>query len=233
MLSSTRPAGKGTFFRSSGARRRSVRVTARQSARGGSGIRTHGAFRTRSLGETAPISHSGTPPASADRSATGPARFTAGREGFGKLRGRPRSYGRCMPTDSSLRNVVPARSPEGSAVVGVGIDVVGVTARAADRLVLNDVSLSVVPGELVALVGGSGAGKTTLLETMAGLRPIAEGAVLHDGLPVRAAERVLGDRVRPAGRHRASRARAPTCGSLRGCAPPAGGYVVRRDRRNR
>ena len=95
-----------------------------------------------------------------------------------------------MRTDSSLRNAVQPLTPEPASVVGVGIDVVGVTARAGDRAVLNDVSLSVAPGELVALVGGSGAGKTTLLETMAGLRSIAEGAVLHDGVSVRAAERL-------------------------------------------
>jgi ABC transport system ATP-binding/permease protein len=95
-----------------------------------------------------------------------------------------------MRTDSRFRSAVPGPEPELASVVGVGIDVVGVTARAADRPVLNDLSLSVAPGELVALVGGSGAGKTTLLETMAGLRPIAEGAVLHDGVAVRAEERI-------------------------------------------
>lgn len=43
------------------------------------------------------------------------------------------------------------------------IEVCGVSKRFGDRLVLNDVSLSVEPGEMVCVGGASGAGKTTLL----------------------------------------------------------------------
>jgi ABC-type multidrug transport system ATPase subunit len=66
------------------------------------------------------------------------------------------------------------------------VAVVGVSRHAGERQLLHQVSVSVDPGELVAVVGGSGAGKTTLLETMAGLRPPTEGQVLHDGAPVTA-----------------------------------------------
>jgi len=60
-------------------------------------------------------------------------------------------------------------------------DVALVTAQAlsvelAGRLVLRDVSLSLSPGHLVALVGPNGAGKTTLLRALAGLVP-ASGVV--------------------------------------------------------
>lgn len=41
----------------------------------------------------------------------------------------------------------------------------------AGRTVLNDVSLSLAPAQLVALVGPNGAGKTTLLRALAGLVP--------------------------------------------------------------
>jgi ABC-type multidrug transport system ATPase subunit len=66
---------------------------------------------------------------------------------------------------------------------GTRVDVISVDHRAGGRRVLHDVSLSIAPGELVALAGGSGAGKTTLLEIMAGLRRTAGGTVLHDGVP--------------------------------------------------
>jgi ABC-type multidrug transport system ATPase subunit len=42
---------------------------------------------------------------------------------------------------------------------------------------LQDVSLTIAAGELVAIIGASGSGKTTLLDTMCGLRPPAAGTV--------------------------------------------------------
>jgi ABC-type multidrug transport system ATPase subunit len=68
------------------------------------------------------------------------------------------------------------------------IDVVGVSRHAGGRPLLEDVTLSLGAGELVAIAGGSGAGKTTLLETMAGIRRPSAGVVHHDGAPVRSGE---------------------------------------------
>jgi ABC-type multidrug transport system ATPase subunit len=64
---------------------------------------------------------------------------------------------------------------------GVRVDAVDISRCVGDRQVLQKLSLSVEPGELVAIAGGSGAGKTTLLEILAGLQPPSTGQLLHDG----------------------------------------------------
>jgi ABC-type multidrug transport system ATPase subunit len=45
------------------------------------------------------------------------------------------------------------------------------SASLGGRVVLHDISLTVGPGEFLALCGPNGAGKTTLLRAMAGLLP--------------------------------------------------------------
>jgi ABC-type multidrug transport system ATPase subunit len=76
----------------------------------------------------------------------------------------------------------PAAPAETGTVAKGRIDAVGVGQHAGRRQILHEVSLSIQPGELVALVGGSGAGKTTLLEILAGVRAPSVGQVMHDGV---------------------------------------------------
>ena len=52
-------------------------------------------------------------------------------------------------------------------------------------LVLDNLNLSLYPGEVVALVGKSGSGKSTLLRIIAGLMPPNTGRVLWHGADVR------------------------------------------------
>jgi branched-chain amino acid transport system ATP-binding protein len=53
---------------------------------------------------------------------------------------------------------------------------------------LDDVSLSVVPGELVTLVGGNGAGKSTLMKAIMRLVPLVQGEVEFEGRSLLARE---------------------------------------------
>jgi len=78
----------------------------------------------------------------------------------------------------------PSASSGISRAVGARIDAIGVGQHARERQILHEVSLSIKPGELVALAGGSGAGKTTLLEVLAGLRAPSTGQVRYDGVRV-------------------------------------------------
>ena len=50
------------------------------------------------------------------------------------------------------------------------------------RMLLNDVSLAILPREFVALMGPSGCGKSTLLDALNGLRPATSGGVYINDL---------------------------------------------------
>lgn len=49
------------------------------------------------------------------------------------------------------------------------------------KYILEDVSLTIYPGELVAILGGSGAGKTTLMNAINGFEPATSGQVYING----------------------------------------------------
>lgn len=60
----------------------------------------------------------------------------------------------------------------------------GVSLAYGDRQVLDDIGLSIAPGERVCLIGPNGAGKSSLLRCLAGAADARQGAVMVDGVPL-------------------------------------------------
>jgi ribose transport system ATP-binding protein len=64
------------------------------------------------------------------------------------------------------------------------IEAQAVSKRFGGVIALDSVSLSIRPGEVVAVVGENGAGKSTLIKILCGVHPPDSGMVLIDGSPV-------------------------------------------------
>jgi thiamine transport system ATP-binding protein len=69
-------------------------------------------------------------------------------------------------------------------MTGASLEVVGVTVRYVDRVVLDGVSLTVESGDTIALLGPSGSGKSTLLKVIAGIVRPVEGRIRVAGADV-------------------------------------------------
>ncbi len=72
----------------------------------------------------------------------------------------------------------------------VRLDAVNVKLRVKDKsssnliTLVNDVSISIAPSEMVALMGPSGAGKTSLLDVLSGKKRQSDGQILINNIPL-------------------------------------------------
>lgn len=66
------------------------------------------------------------------------------------------------------------------------VSVHDVVNRFGDQLIHDGVSLDVIPGEVMGIVGGSGSGKSVLLRTILGLQKPTSGRVLIEGADITA-----------------------------------------------
>jgi phospholipid/cholesterol/gamma-HCH transport system ATP-binding protein len=76
------------------------------------------------------------------------------------------------------------------------IEVAGLWTQFGDHIVHKDLNLTVMPGEVVALVGGSGSGKTTLMRQILGLEQPSRGTVKVFGIPLQGSNARLLHKIR-------------------------------------
>jgi NHLM bacteriocin system ABC transporter ATP-binding protein len=91
------------------------------------------------------------------------------------------TYQRTKPILDTVPEVDPAKPHPGTLVGAIELSNVSFTYAPGALPVLDDVSLSIKPGEFVALVGASGSGKSTLLRLMLGFERPTGGGVYYDG----------------------------------------------------
>jgi branched-chain amino acid transport system ATP-binding protein len=84
-------------------------------------------------------------------------------------------------TGSGVPAVVHHRTVEASRPTAQILRLEGVNTFYGKSHILNDATLDVREGEIVALLGRNGAGKSTLLKTLAGLVPLASGEIEYEG----------------------------------------------------
>jgi ATP-binding cassette, subfamily B, multidrug efflux pump len=90
-----------------------------------------------------------------------------------------------LSTRTAVVNPEHPQSPAGGTAGLVHLDGATFSYPGADRPVLQDVSLTALPGTTTAIVGSTGSGKSTLISLICRFYDVTGGAVLVDGVDVR------------------------------------------------
>ena len=102
-----------------------------------------------------------------------------------------RSLINALPRRNDSRPPIPLAEPLIEAR-GVSVAYPGTSrmfARAEAKQVVHEVSLAIMPGEVVAVVGGSGSGKTSFGRALIGLSPLSAGEIFFRGHSLRDTDR--------------------------------------------
>lgn len=100
-----------------------------------------------------------------------------------------RLFGRNRSRSAAEDQGSPSPRPSGGPDARHAVQVEGVTkvynqGESDELLAIDDVTLNVAHGQVVALLGPSGCGKSTLLKLIGGLYPTTEGKIWVDGVEV-------------------------------------------------
>jgi ATP-binding cassette, subfamily B, multidrug efflux pump len=90
-----------------------------------------------------------------------------------------------LSTRAAVEDPQSPKFPRGGITGGVRLDGATFTYPGADRPVLQDISLTALPGTTTAIVGSTGSGKSTLVSLICRLYDVTAGAVLVDDVDVR------------------------------------------------
>jgi len=90
-----------------------------------------------------------------------------------------------LSTRAAVENDPNPKAPPGGITGVVRLDHASFTYPGADRPVLQNISLTALPGTTTAIVGGTGSGKSTLVALICRLYDVTGGAVLIDDVDVR------------------------------------------------
>jgi branched-chain amino acid transport system permease protein len=97
-----------------------------------------------------------------------------------------RFWRRLVPGSRAERSIISLRPKPATPVVVAALEIDGVSKSFGSLKVLEDISLTIVDGELVSLVGPNGAGKTTLIRCLSDGRERSGGRVRANGRDIQA-----------------------------------------------